>query len=89
MIKEEEKRVSKLVKTITDIIWDPNNLPKRSIFKFKNDDKTATHNTKILDTCNYDYKDVTPKQKGEKELQSLIMDQNLEAQQNKYTKRTG
>lgn len=53
-----------MVKIINNIIQDINNPPKRSIFKFENNDRAAAHNSKILEACGYDYEKALWKQKG-------------------------
>jgi len=61
--KEDNTIESKMVKIINDIIKSNDDPPKRSIFKFENNDKAADHNSKILKACNYDYEKALRKQK--------------------------
>ena len=55
---------SKLISLIREIIDKDHPAPRRSVFKFENNIKAATHNEKILKSSNYDYEKILNSQKG-------------------------
>lgn len=62
--KHTEKKKSKMIKLIENILGTEETPPKKSIFKFENTIEASHHNGKILHSCDYNYEKILEKQKN-------------------------